>query len=282
MRSIHLVLTMVALGCTTGPSSAEPDYCKRGMWLSDAYRHCFEQQRINLPYLPLQQLTPVVDGCMVEDYARHVCQVVKPAALSCFEGEVRSCDHKDRLLAIADQSGGACSGNQVNKEFKEHILNFLQPVRTDSRCFSLLGEDAYQCWVEETMTMMEENPNLETMSVDEFIVANNQFFDRLLTCFVDVFRSNVAACENWQIPLLMELQGTGIPSLFGMTFTPEQMDRLELVQECPTHHGGQPYRRHCNNQPTSTPSDDKGEDEGQVQQQQQLDFTLPPFLKPKA
>ncbi|PVD21446.1 hypothetical protein C0Q70_19619 [Pomacea canaliculata] len=239
------------------------------MWLSDAYRHCFEEQRFNLPYLPLQQVTSVVDGCMMEDYARHgfhphyaVCdRVVKPAALSCFEGAINRCDDKDRLMTIADHSGGACDGIQVNGEFKKHVLNFLLPVRADSGCFSEQLDDATNECLENGVDMMErENAKLQLLTVDKFIVANNIFFDRVFTCFIDVYRSNMAACRNWQIPLLLQLQSTAIPSLFGMTFTPEQMGKLETMP------------------PASTSSEQEGD--GQEKQQPE-DIPRPPF-KPKA
>lgn len=246
------------------------------------------------PFTPLRQHHDVIDGCMVEAYATHVCQVVKPAALECFRRNVTRCRDKARILALADESGGACYGNRLNRDFKEHVLNLLEPVRGDSRCF-ILGDRAYECYGQAGAEMVENNPTLDLLSVDQFMTVANQFFDSILNCFIAVYRSNAAICENWQIPLLLELQGTALPSLFGMTFTPEQMDRLELPQECSVHHPygyPRPPQRNCVNQPSSDHNDgnaqnyqDQQQEEEdwsqlQLQQQQQLqDHTIPSFLK---
>nr|KAG5712760.1 hypothetical protein BaRGS_029815 [Batillaria attramentaria] len=209
-------------------TGAEPEYCKRGVKVSEAYQHCFEEAHFRHPFQPLHEHHDIIDGCMVEAYATHVCQVVKPSALRCFRRNVTLCDYRDRILAIADESGGACYGNNLNREFKEHVLNFLEPVRGDSQCF-ILGDRAYECYRQAGIEMIENNPNLEVLSVDDFMPVANQFFESVFDCFIAVYRSNTPICENWQIPLLLEFQGTALPSLFGASFTPEQMDRLEVT-----------------------------------------------------
>ena len=54
--------------------AAEPDYCKRGVKVSEAYQHCFEEAHFLHPYLPLRQHHDILDGCMVEAYATHTCR----------------------------------------------------------------------------------------------------------------------------------------------------------------------------------------------------------------
>ena len=51
------------------------------------------------------------------------CSVVKPVALECFARNVTHCNYRERLLAIADESGGACYGNRLNREFKERAYD---------------------------------------------------------------------------------------------------------------------------------------------------------------
>ena len=55
-------------------SVAEPDYCKRGVKVSEAYQHCFEEAHFLHPYMPLRQHHDILDGCMVEAYATHTCR----------------------------------------------------------------------------------------------------------------------------------------------------------------------------------------------------------------
>ena len=49
--------------------------------------------------------------------------MVKPVALECFARNVTHCNYRERLLAIADESGGACYGNRLNREFKERAYD---------------------------------------------------------------------------------------------------------------------------------------------------------------
>ena len=53
---------------------AEPDYCMRGVKISEAYQHCFEEAHFMHPHFPLRQHHDILDGCMVEAYATHTCR----------------------------------------------------------------------------------------------------------------------------------------------------------------------------------------------------------------
>ncbi|KAK7115058.1 uncharacterized protein [Littorina saxatilis] len=291
METISIFLLSAAI---LGLTKSEPTYCRLGVKVSEAYQHCFEEAHFLHPYEPLRQHHDVIDGCMVEAYATHTCRVVKPAALECFARNVKDCHNQGRLQAIADESGGACYGNNLNREFKEHVLNWLEPVSGDSRCF-VLADNAYECYRQAGMEMTENNPNLDVLSVDDFMPVANQFFDSIYSCFIAVYKSNEPVCQKWQIPLLLELQGTALPSLFGMTFSATQMDQLELRRGCPNHHfyGNRPAHRNCVNQPDHTddsnndsnndnnkPSENDGDDDSflQLQEQSLGDETLPPFV----
>ena len=45
---------------------------------------------------------------MLEQYALHMCNVVKPTALDCFAQEISACSNAENLYKMADASGGTC------------------------------------------------------------------------------------------------------------------------------------------------------------------------------
>ena len=53
------------------------------------------------------------------------------------------------------------------------MLNFLHPVRGDSACF-VLADRAYECYSQAGIEMVENNPNLEVYTVEEFMPVANQ------------------------------------------------------------------------------------------------------------
>ena len=53
------------------------------------------------------------------------------------------------------------------------VLNFLHPVRGDSACF-VLADRAYECYSQAGIEMVENNPNLEVYTVEEFMPVANQ------------------------------------------------------------------------------------------------------------
>ena len=53
------------------------------------------------------------------------------------------------------------------------MLNFLEPVRGDSQCF-VLADRAYECYSHAGNQMTEDNPDLDVLSVDDFMPVANQ------------------------------------------------------------------------------------------------------------
>lgn len=56
----------------------------------------------------------------------------------------------------------------------------------------------------------------------------SRFFETYWDCLTKVYKSKESECPHWQIPMLLILQKTALPSLFGMSLRADQIGKLEV------------------------------------------------------
>ncbi|KAK3765821.1 hypothetical protein RRG08_026291 [Elysia crispata] len=203
-------------------------FCKRGFQVAGLYHECWKEATIAKPFEQLFETQEVYDGAFVEKYASHMCSKVKPLALRCLRKKVRNCTNSQKLISIADGSGGACTKNKLNPYFKLHITSKLKPVSRKSACFDV-RKKSYSCHMEAGDKILGRGVKAE--EIPHFHKVADKLFDYLWQCMIDKFKSNADMCPNWQLPMLLTLQRTAMPSLFGMRLNNHQIAQLELDKQ---------------------------------------------------
>ncbi|XP_055890698.1 uncharacterized protein LOC106071093 [Biomphalaria glabrata] len=201
------------------------EFCHRGFQIAAKYHECWESatyaNRFTELYEKHERYTPE----FLQAYATHMCSVVKPKALECLRKQVAECSNAQKLISMADESGGACEKNGLNPAFKHHIIDHLKTVKGDSPCFTI-ADDSYKCYVKAGEQIMKSG--VDTVDISKFYKVADKFFDIIWDCLITIFRSNSDICEQWQLPMLLALQKTAMPSLFGMRLNNNQIAKLEL------------------------------------------------------
>ncbi|KAH9507636.1 hypothetical protein Btru_053305 [Bulinus truncatus] len=145
--------------------------------------------------------------------------------MECLQKEVATCKNAHKLMNIANESGGACEGNNLNPFFKQHVIDHLETVKGDSPCFTI-ADDSYKCYEQAGEQIMRSG--VDTVDISKFYKVADKFFDIIWDCLIKVFKSNSETCKQWQLPMLLALQKTAMPSLFGMRLNNYQVAKLEL------------------------------------------------------
>ncbi|XP_059147731.1 uncharacterized protein LOC131935374 isoform X2 [Physella acuta] len=216
---------LVLISVHTIAFSAANEFCHRGFQAAAKYHECWESATYANKYPQLYEPHKEYTQDFLQGYAVHMCSVVKPQALECFKKEVADCSNANKLVTIANESGGACEGDHLNPFFKSHIIDHLQTVPGDSPCFDI-ADSSYQCYVAAGQQIMDSG--VDTVDISRFHKVADKFFNIIWDCLIDVFKSNSDKCKQWQLPMLLALQKTAMPSLFGMKLNRDQVAKLEL------------------------------------------------------
>ncbi|BFZ13346.1 hypothetical protein BsWGS_16385 [Bradybaena similaris] len=203
------------------------DPCENGYHIAKEYTDCWRDSKFLNKTNKLSVPQLVYTAKDVEEYATHMCSVVKPAALECLTRQVSRCSNIKKILEMADTSGGTCYHNQLDDYFKHAIIDHLPPVRSDSACFNI--SDTSRCYDNAASSIRSHS-----VPISKFHFEADKFFAKIWECQVQLYKSNEKICPNWQIPMLLSLQDMAMPTLFGMKLTEEHISMLELKNEAPT------------------------------------------------
>ncbi|CAL1533973.1 unnamed protein product [Lymnaea stagnalis] len=217
--------TVFAIVCFVETIYGAHEFCHRGFQVATKYHQCWDSATYEHKYTGLYVAHKDYTPEFLQDYATHMCSVVKPKALECLQKEVKDCSNAAKLVAIANESGGACEGNHLNPFFKLHIIDKLKTVNGDSPCFTI-ADNSYKCYVMAGDVIMKSG--VDTVDISKFHRVADKFFGIIWDCLIDVFKTNSSMCEQWQLPMLLALQKTAMPSLFGMRLNNYQVAKLEL------------------------------------------------------
>ncbi|RUS92190.1 hypothetical protein EGW08_000043, partial [Elysia chlorotica] len=105
------------------------------------------------------------------------------------------------------------------------IISKLRPVPRESACFDV-SKKPFSCYEEAGEKIKESGAYAD--DIPHFHKVADKFFDHLWQCMVNMYKSNGDVCPNWQIPMLLTLQRTAMPALFGMRLNNYQIAKLGL------------------------------------------------------
>uniref|UniRef100_A0A0B7AUV0 Secreted protein n=1 Tax=Arion vulgaris TaxID=1028688 RepID=A0A0B7AUV0_9EUPU len=222
---VRLVLTVFLT--VLGSARCDLDFCEDGFQISKKYTNCWTQSTFEHKYKDLHVQHEVYTAKFVEDYAKHMCSVVKPNAIACLRKEISECSNIEKILEMADDSGGTCNHNKLNPFFKLHIIDHLAPVKSNSPCLTIAdNSDCYDTAI--------KGVKQKGIHISRFHYEADKFFASIWDCQVRLFKSQSDICKHWQLPMLLSLQAMAMPSLFGMKLTNVHVALLELSEIPPS------------------------------------------------
>ncbi|CAG5127725.1 unnamed protein product [Candidula unifasciata] len=224
MMKVYAYLIVTVLHIVLDIAVCDLDPCEDGYEIAKEYTDCWRDSKFVNKTAKMSVPQAEYTAKDVEEYATHMCRVVKPEALKCLRRQLSRCTNIKKILEMADNSGGTCDHYELDDHFKHSIIEHLPSVRSDSPCFNI--SDTSNCYDNAATTIRRHG-----VPISKFHYEADKFFAKIWECQVRLYKSNSKVCPNWQLPMLLSLQDMAMPTLFGMKLTEEHVSMLEFNNE---------------------------------------------------